>query len=879
MQEARPSGFALESQSQRPPWRTRCIFFWHFPKAALQLFPFENACEISKNMSIHRVFTNNQGTPFRTTSPLPNIFFRQGLCSQTRIRKIDGGFWRFTMTPWIALLLCSANPAFAQDPSAPLPPNPEQPIEPAAPVPAPAENPPPDPGTTPAPAGNAAPGDILGAQVVSPTPPENMLLPELLPEGMLPFSTTAAEIEKRRSIPFKEPSKENIASEIDSALNEVGTRRISLMDAVQIALLNDPIIRLATEEVAIAEASRQIAAGLFDARLAAGVSYERRHSELSEAEVAQNQDQFDRNNALVKATREQRAKIEDELAGLETGVSPPSATKEGQIQQELDAAALEILKQLGIAANIDVGALDRKGKELQKQGIETRKDILKTLESTEKNAIKQNKQFPVVSVRRTDTMLYNLSVIKQFRNGLVLKPYLEYDNNQNNLSRRGGQRRINRNEIGLDLTIPLARGRGTIAASGQEMAAEIDIEASQLSLQHTVAERMLSVASAYWAMAAAQEQLAYLVRSEITSSALVMLTDALIKADEVPRAGASQPQARFAQAIAQRYQAEISLQDAQQNLALTMGVGEEGILYAPLAADSLPDVLKEEAVKQVSVRSLAHSAFDRRADYRASRKTIDSGKILAEQARLNIKPRVDLGLSGFITGRDQDGSRDGVYHLYTENQAGPGFSVSLRMDWPFRQNEAKGAYALREATLTSRLEQLRLINNGIVSGISRAWFQLKLTARQLQKQEEAVDLYGKALGTERERFRLGTATLIDAIQTEERLTQARAQLVNTRLQHALALLRMRFETGTLMPHDDAGRSRIDRQNFVTLPNFDPVPIDDAISPRTNLKDFKSKVFGETDPHRVLKKLYEKEAKITSKKGAPQTAGPVQGSSK
>ena len=30
----------------------------------------------------------------------------------------------------------------------------------------------------------------------------------------------------------------------------------------------------------------------------------------------------------------------------------------------------------------------------------------------------------------------------------------------------------------------------------------------------------------------------------------------------------------------------------------------------------------------------------------------------------------------------KDGSRDGLYHLYTEDTAGPGFAVSLRMDWP-----------------------------------------------------------------------------------------------------------------------------------------------------------------------------------------------------
>lgn len=771
------------------------------------------------------------------------------------------------LTPWAALLM-SATAALAQPTQPPPtlvdPPGQEQPSTTAP------EPPPTTPEPTPeAPAEPAGPGDITGGPAPLPPAggPDNSLMPDLPPEGILPFSTTAAEVEKRRAIPYREPSQGDIATQTQQALDEVSNRRISLMDAVQIALLNDPLIRISGEQLAIAEASRQIAAGQFDTRLTTGVNFEHRNAELSEAEVAQNQDQFDRNKLLIKTVREERTKLLKEIDQLKIGEQPINSTKQGQLEDDLQAAALDLLRQLGLAEGLDLSTLDDVTEQIAKQGIETRKEVLKSLDSTEKTAIKQNKQFPVISKRRTDTLTYDAALVKQFRNGLLLSPYLQYDNLQNNVSRRSGQRRVNRSEFGVDLTIPLGRGRGVIATSGQELAAQIDVEASQLSLQHTVAERVLAVASAYWSMAAAQEQLGYLVRSEITSLALAGLTDSLIQADELPRAGASQPRARYAQAMAQRIQGEITLQATQQNLALIMGVGEDGIIYAPLAGDSLPSVLPESAVRNLSVRTLAASAFERRADYRASRKSIDSGKLLAEQARVNIKPRVDLSLSAFYTARDEEGSPESVYHLYTENLAGPGVAISLRMDWPFFQNEAKGTYAFRAADLRTRQEQMRLIDNGIVSGISQSWFALKLTARQLGRQTEAVSLFEQALGTERERFRLGTATLIDAIQTEERLTQARSQLVGTRLQNALALVKLRFETGTLMPHDDAGRSRVARENFVTLPVFDPAPVDDALIPRSGLEDLKRKMLGETDPHRVLQKLYERDARLLPKDAA------------
>jgi|GEM_PF-2152365 len=753
-----------------------------------------------------------------------------------------------------------AGALLAQDtPSA----EPGTPGTPAAPAPAAAPATPPVRSIegTPPPSVPAIPVDPSAPETPADAPPSAELLPDLPPTG-LPFG--AKDIQKRKAIPYQEATTEQIESQIEEAWDNVSDRRITLIEAVRIALLSDPLIRVAEQEVEMAQAARTIARGSFDPRLVAEGTYQQRNTELSEAEIARQQEQYNRNHELVKASRQERKQIERELKQLENGELPESNTEEGQLQQELTQAALDILKELGVDAGVDVRALDRIGKEIQEQGIETRKDVLKILESTERNAIKQNEKFPVNSVRRADTTQVDISILKQFRNGITIGPYLEYNNAQTNFERRSGVDRVNRSEVGIEMTVPLGRGRGTIAASGHELAGQIDVEASQLSLQHTVAGRVLNVVTAYWNLAAAQEQLGYLVRSEVTSTALAGLTADLIKADEVPAASAPQALARRAQASAARIQGEITLQEAQQNLALTMGVGGDDIIYAPLAADRLPAVVSESSVKALALPDLVEGAFVRRADYRASRKAIDSGRLLSEQARLNIKPRVDLNVGMFYSGYDEQGSKESYYHLYLENQAGPGFMMSLRMDWPFFLNEARGNYALRQANLEIQREQSRSINNQIVSGISRSHFALRTSARELRRQEQAVAEYEKALSTERERFRLGIATMLDPIQTEERLTLARAQLVFTRLLHAQALVRLRFETGTLMTHEQADRTSVSRSAFVTLPQFGPPPVDPGISARSRLQDAGNRLLGETDPHRVLRSIDSRDQRAAAK---------------
>ena len=74
-------------------------------------------------------------------------------------------------------------------------------------------------------------------------------------------------------------------------------------------------------------------------------------------------------------------------------------------------------------------------------------------------------------------------------------------------------------------------------------------------------------------------------------------------------------------------------------------------------------------------------------------------------------------------------------------------------------------------------------------------------ARETAVSDEALRLSLRAVETEREKFRFGLATVFDAILAEDTLTKALLQQTNARLRYALALARLRFETGTLLRVD------------------------------------------------------------------------------
>jgi outer membrane protein len=70
---------------------------------------------------------------------------------------------------------------------------------------------------------------------------------------------------------------------------------------------------------------------------------------------------------------------------------------------------------------------------------------------------------------------------------------------------------------------------------------------------------------------------------------------------------------------------------------------------------------------------------------------------------------------------------------------------------------------------------------------------------------------------EEKKLRAGTSTLLDLISQRDRLTAARQSEVSAQLALALALLQLRFDTGTLIGEEgEAGSIQVSR--LITLPS-------------------------------------------------------------
>jgi len=94
----------------------------------------------------------------------------------------------------------------------------------------------------------------------------------------------------------------------------------------------------------------------------------------------------------------------------------------------------------------------------------------------------------------------------------------------------------NEGSISVTLRQPLARGRGRDFTTAAEQASEFDLQASQLDLRHRISQRALAVASQYWSVRAAIDDLETLREIEGRARGALDTYRRLVEADQVPAA-------------------------------------------------------------------------------------------------------------------------------------------------------------------------------------------------------------------------------------------------------------------------------------------------------------------------------------------------------
>ncbi len=425
------------------------------------------------------------------------------------------------------------------------------------------------------------------------------------------------------------------------------------------------------------------------------------------------------------------------------------------------------------------------------------------------------------SSSRSESLSASTGLRYELRSGLLLTPSVSLDRDERDAA--------NQATVAFSLRQPLLRGRGRDVVAAAESAAAGEVEASYHDLQHTIAQRLRTVTQFYWQLLAAQENLAILRQGEARSRTLMETTRRLIEADVTPAADLIQLQADLTAREAARIGGEENVFSARQVLGREIGLDAEAIAALPAASEPFPEPVLPASLRADAGRFIAR-ARALRSDLQAQRVRSANSRTLERAAANAVQPSLDLiftpSYSGFTSG---SAGSDFLAPLWRE-VPGLSASIGLSLTLPIGHRLAEGQLLQEQSARRQRDLQRDLLETAIGADVPAALEAVISGAAQLERAREAVSLFEQAVENEEKKQRVGRSTLLDVINQRDRLTSAQQRLVNARLNLALALLDLRFQTGTLWtpaPVADGNSgsgartaNRVSLQQLTTLP---PLP--------------------------------------------------------
>lgn len=577
---------------------------------------------------------------------------------------------------------------------------------------------------------------------------------------------------------------------------------ISLDDAIALTLRHDPDLQRSQADLQRREGLLQQFRGAFDTTLFVNAEYTHRTQELSESQK--------------DTEARKREQLDAALVGREEGFAEAQMIR-SLVQSLRDAPVgggpLDEIALISPATAATVRVLDRliiNATPGQRQEfINIRSTFLSdTLAQFDDEVRRAGQDLDSIAEQRrllgdvpVDDVFIDatgsLTVSRRFRSGILFSPFFDSTFTGTNFKGKPRAQELGGKGIpdqltfrsGVNVMLPLLRGRGAQANTAAERAAGIDVTAGQLALDHQAAASVLRTVQAYWNARSAQEAAAIARQSVEFQTTLTGLTNQIIGVGDLPQVELARARASEARARARLQDAERRYHEARVALADAMGIavsGDPASLPAP--ADAFP-----QASAAGPLATLIDQAVSRRPDLQAASRSIEAGAILLDGARSDLKPILDLEVGSWFTAL---GEGSGPKAL--DRWVGPSASVGVRFEKPLGNNSAQGVLVQREADAAQRQIAQRDLDRRIRLGVVESAATLQEVAERVTQAEAAVGFYQTTVGAEMQRFRAGDVTLLDTVLTQQQQIDAQLTLILARQELAQRLAQLQFQTGTLV---------------------------------------------------------------------------------
>ncbi len=424
-------------------------------------------------------------------------------------------------------------------------------------------------------------------------------------------------------------------------------------------------------------------------------------------------------------------------------------------------------------------------------------------------------------VLQQESTTYQMGLNKQLRSGVTLGSSVAItrltDNGNQEIPANVGQ-------VVFDINVPLLRGLGRTVVDAPEDMARLNAEAAALDLRQITATRVFNTVSAYWSCWAAERQMEVLRESAGRSQRRLDDLNALVRAEEFPAADLAQARADHEEKEADLVADEQQFYDARQALGLTMGLRTGELPGTPLPATHFFAPPEAFETRGILGETLVPRSLQRRSDYQSALKTEQVSALALAVAHDNVRPQLDLNLQAGYTGLDSGGQfRRFPGGLDPWSTPGPNLLGTLRLTFPFGNHAARGLLAQRDAEREQASIHSRDLARNIAAALEGSLMQVEAAVHELQRLDLAVQNCQQAVDNETDKLKLGHSTVVDQITIADRFSNTRIKRILARARYATAVVRVRYESGLLIPADSPLPACITSADLTTPVTFEGRP--------------------------------------------------------
>ncbi len=370
----------------------------------------------------------------------------------------------------------------------------------------------------------------------------------------------------------------------------------------------------------------------------------------------------------------------------------------------------------------------------------------------------------------------------------------------------------------FSLTQPLIRGRGKTIATALEEASKLNLESTDRSAEFANSFELFQMSSAYWQYVTAYKSLEVYKENEARVRRVLEITQELINADKKPAGDLAQVQADLANQERQTKIAEQALYSAKLNLGRAIGLSEESSEQLGDPQDQFPSIDGSGYSKALNKTDFLEIAQNNRADIEAAKKVQEALELQLRFTENSKKPQLDL--TGFVNygGMNMGNGLDRALATFIRNEGRSfGYGLSLNFAFPLNNNLAKGNFIQNQVALKDQEITTTNLQRNIDLNVSIVLNNLENSVEVLEKAKEALEFSQEVYDNEQVKFKNGMTILLNLIQFQERLTFAELDYLQAHQQFAIAIVNLRYETGTLLVNKN-GENYIEKELFFTIPN-------------------------------------------------------------